>query len=48
MGERPQFDGRAHFFGAAGRACRPECLYTGVDSVVLAMDSFAFWPATSS
>lgn len=34
--------------GAAGRACRPECLYTGVDSVVLAMDSFAFWPATSS
>lgn len=34
--------------GAAGRACRPECLYTGVDLVVLAMDSFAFWPARSS
>ena len=33
--------------GAAGAGCRPERLYAGVDSGVLAMDSFAFWPATS-
>lgn len=34
--------------GAAGVGYRPERLYQGVDSVVLAMDSFAFWPANDN
>jgi len=33
--------------GAAGDDCRPVRLYSGVDSLVLAMDSYAFWPAAA-
>ncbi|MBS1189367.1 MAG: dioxygenase [Rhodocyclaceae bacterium] len=31
--------------GAAGRGCRAERLHQGVDSLVLAMDGYALWPA---
>ncbi|HNC53040.1 MAG TPA: class III extradiol ring-cleavage dioxygenase [Accumulibacter sp.] len=34
--------------GAAGVGYRPERLYHGIDSVVLAMDSYAFWPANDN
>ncbi len=34
--------------GAAGAGYRTERLYQGIDSVVLAMDSYAFWPTTTS
>jgi 4,5-DOPA dioxygenase extradiol len=33
--------------GAAGLDYRSECLYQGIDSVVLAMDSYAFWPTST-
>ncbi len=33
--------------GAAGVDYRPERLHTGIDSVVLAMDSYALWPTTT-
>jgi 4,5-DOPA dioxygenase extradiol len=34
-------------FGAAGRAARVERIDLGVDSGVLAMDAYAFWPRTA-
>ncbi len=33
--------------GAGGPACRPERRYHGIDAAVLAMDSYAFWPAAA-
>lgn len=34
--------------GAAGPAYRADRLYSGVDNVVLAMDSYAFWPGANA